>query len=358
MTAEPEVWAALLTARAPGAIAVIGMAGRQIAPMLERAVIARSGPQLLLPPLDRPSVGRLVDNGTVLDDVVVTCACSAAGLPIAELCVHGGVRVAQRTLMLLERLGARVVTPWEWHRRFGGANAVEADVDEALAHCASRKLARWLVHQRELLPPFLSAWTSHDPATRAAYLARTAAAQPLMRGLHIVLVGPPNAGKSTLANRLIGRPRVITSALAGTTRDWVAETALIQGWPAQLVDTAGLRHAGCEIEAEAIRRSRERAQLADVVICLLDATAAAQELQAARRSAHDAVPRQMPMLTVLNKCDVERARHVPADCRISALSGEGVAELEGRIAALLGLDQLDERLPTGFRPQHVFPEHT
>lgn len=353
MTPASSDVAAWLTPPAPGAVAVVGLAGPGVDVIASHVLLTRAGRAPTTLPLDRPMVSRLHDAGTVLDDVIVLRGNTVDGVPTVELCVHGGVRVAQRTLMLLEREGAAIIEPWEWHRRISGVDPIDADVDRALARCTARRLVEWLVGQRERLPAFLRAWPEHNDAVRADYRRRSAIASRLVDGLSVVLVGPPNAGKSTLANRLIGRPRVITSPLAGTTRDWVAETALIDGWPVELTDTAGLRETNCVIEAEAIRRGGERARSADAVVVLLDATATDDVLRESLAGIVRELPQAVARLVVLNKCDVGAGRVAGDVVRLSASTGEGVPEFERRLVSLLELDRLEEPLPAGFLPHHL-----
>lgn len=92
----------------------------------------------------------------------------------------------------------------------------------------------------------------------------------LRRGIRAAIIGRPNAGKSSLLNQLLGRDRAIVSPVPGTTRDTIEETANIRGLPVVFVDTAGLREAGDDIEAEGIRRSREALDRAELVLHVLD----------------------------------------------------------------------------------------
>lgn len=329
---------------------------------------------------------QLVDDGDVLDDVVVV-RIPGGDTPTAEISTHGGVRIAQRALMLLERCGAQVVDAGQFVSRSVTAHPIEHDCDGALLCTFSRRLTQWLLAQRRNLPPFLKRFDSLDSTQQAAFRDRSRIAVRLIRGLHVAIVGPPNVGKSTLANRLIGRDRVITSDQPGTTRDWVSETALIRGWPVTLTDTAGIRDTRCDIEVEAIRRARRQAGLADIVVIVLDATTTPNEQSAALQAilettrptpqdrgtgAHGTEPSGMAriQIVVLNKCDAtdpttaaktadsglpmenlqtESLEPLP----ISALTGAGVDDLESGIHAMLGLDHLEDDLPTAFLPHQL-----
>ncbi len=347
-----ETMASLLTALAPGAIAVIALHGTKSQEIL-RAILRRpksdTAPELRL---NTPTLCRIVENGQTLDDAIVIV--NENGL--AEIHTHGGVRIAQRVLILLAAQGAIPVAADKFVERATLDDPIRRDIDAAMIRSTSRRLTMWLLAQREILPVFLARIGEFSKEEREAFNHRTNIAVRLLRGIAIAIIGPPNAGKSTLANRLIGHDRVLTSDLPGTTRDWISETALINGWPVTLTDTAGLRDADCVIESEAIRRGREQARSADLVLIVLDATTSNADQLAAYRASTDSLPADAHRLVVFNKCDSSTARAMTLDdslsCEVSALQGSGVEELESHIEAVLELNQLDNRRPTGIRLEH------
>ena len=158
-------------------------------------------------------------------------------------------------------------------------------------------------------------------------------------GLTLAIVGRPNAGKSSLFNRLVERDRAIVTATPGTTRDLVTERISLDGIPLELVDTAGLRETVEEVEQLGIARSREALADAAIVLVVLDAT---QPINDEERRLLSAVEGR-PALIASNKCDLDpddsagsiagRLSNVPT-LRTSALTGEGIASLRDRILKL------------------------
>jgi small GTP-binding protein len=122
----------------------------------------------------------------------------------------------------------------------------------------------------------------------------------LREGARIVIAGAPNTGKSTLLNLLAGRERAIVSPHPGTTRDTIEEAITLQGYPLQLVDTAGLRDAPCEIEQEGIRRTHRALAEADLCVCLVDASRPLSPEEKTFLAAHD----PQKVLVLLNKIDL------------------------------------------------------
>jgi tRNA modification GTPase len=158
--------------------------------------------------------------------------------------------------------------------------------------------------------------------------------QRLRDGLHVVLVGPPNAGKSSLLNALAGSERAIVTAIPGTTRDVLREAIRLDGVELTLVDTAGLREAGDAIEAEGIRRARDEVARADLALAVLDARDPA--------AGQAAVAGPLAGVTTIwlhNKADLLAQRPPLADAQalyVSARSGLGLPELHARLRELSG----------------------
>jgi tRNA modification GTPase len=172
-------------------------------------------------------------------------------------------------------------------------------------------------------------------AAISALIASFAYGKLVHDGFTLAIVGRPNAGKSSLFNRLLEQDRAIVTAIPGTTRDLVSETAAIEGIPVRFVDTAGIRPSQDLVEALGIERSYQAMADADLTLVVLDISAplAAQDQELIERAL-----RQGKVLVVGNKCDLPRAVEfdkIDNALRISALTGEGIAELRGAIVETL-----------------------
>lgn len=161
----------------------------------------------------------------------------------------------------------------------------------------------------------------------------------LRDGLHAVLVGPPNAGKSSLLNALAGSERAIVTDVAGTTRDTLRETLRIDGLELTLVDTAGLREGGDAIEREGMRRARAELQRADLALVVVDA----RDPHAARTALGDSLAEVPRQLWIHNKCDLlPTAPTLAADAvAVSATTGAGMEQLHARLRDMAAGDAGD-----------------
>lgn len=170
----------------------------------------------------------------------------------------------------------------------------------------------------------------------------------LREGAHLVIAGRPNAGKSSLLNRLVDREAAIVTAIPGTTRDVLREHLSLDGLPLHLVDTAGLRESDDPVEQEGIRRAWAEIERADLVLLVVDATQGEGEEEGEIRRR---LPPRLPVITVYNKLD--RLTELPADASdvlfISARTGEGISTLREALKAQLHYSGHPEGLFTARR---------
>ena len=150
------------------------------------------------------------------------------------------------------------------------------------------------------------------------------------------IVGRPNAGKSSLFNRLLQQDRAIVTDIPGTTRDLVSETAALHGLPVRFIDTAGIREGGDRVETLGIERSYAAMADADCTLLVIDLSQPADPLDAAL-----AARVAGPLLVVGNKCDLTRQNSTKS-LPVSALTGEGIDELRNRIHALVAPEGVQE----------------
>jgi tRNA modification GTPase len=171
-------------------------------------------------------------------------------------------------------------------------------------------------------------------AQLAALLAAAERGRRLRDGLHAVIVGPPNAGKSSLLNALAGSDRAIVTDVPGTTRDLLQETIRVDGVELTLVDTAGLREAGDAIEREGMRRARAELERADAALVVLDA----RDPAAGRGAVETAVAGVPEILWLHNKCDLLPTAGAATEqaLPVSARTGAGFEALHARLRALAG----------------------
>ncbi len=369
---ENDTIAALATPGGTGAVALIRVSGPRAWELVETACGR---------PLDAPRTAALRSvrdaAGRVLDQVLVTPfrgPASYTGEDVVEVATHGGRLITRRVLERLLECGARPAGPGEFTERafFHGKldltqaeavmDLISAQSDLAI-RAAHEQLEGRLGRRTEALRhevlgvvAQVEAWIDFpeediDPETGAALdahiavvaegirglLATADQGRILREGLRTVICGLPNAGKSSLLNQLLGEERAIVSRTAGTTRDTIEEALVVDGVPLRLVDTAGLRQSGDEIEEEGIRRTRREAGRADLLIVVADASLPPAE------ALPDELPSVSRVLHVLNKTDLgEHAGWRGREAvRVSCADGRGLEALRGRIRELAELGEAD-----------------
>jgi tRNA modification GTPase len=332
--------AAISTAFGEGAIALLRLSGSHAVEIADAVFRSRRRVGELPPRVAQ--LGSIFDRERKLDDVLLTvfrAPASYTGEDVVEIACHGGVLVSRRILELLLRSGARSAEPGEFTQRafLNGKldltqaeavmDVISAQTDLAL-RAANEQLAgrlgeRILALRAAVLDTLAQVEAYIDfpeediePETGAALRGRIAAAladvesllvtagqgRVLREGLRTVLCGAPNVGKSSLLNRLIGFGRAIVSHHPGTTRDVLEETINVRGIPVRLMDTAGLREGGDELEQAGMERTRRALEQADLVLHLAEAPRS--PLDQFSGQALESFAGASRSLLVLNKCDL------------------------------------------------------
>jgi len=385
---------AIATAPGRGAVGIVRVSGANLRPLIDalcgRALEPRHA--TLLPFLDAQA--RPIDHGLAL---YFPAPHSYTGEDVLELHAHGGAVVLQLLAARCLEVAAegrmddlralRVAEPGEFTTRafingkldLAQAEAV-ADLIDAGTEAAARSAARSLVGEfsREVnalaeslieLRSLVEA-TLDFPDEEIDFLQRADALGRLARiderlhavlasarrgallrdGIHVVLAGQPNVGKSSLLNALAGAELAIVTPMPGTTRDKVAQTIQVEGVPLHVVDTAGLRSSADdrldEVERIGIERSWAEIGRADAVLVLHDLTRLTQPAYQRAQRAIDAQVQALtraPRLTVLNKCDVAPSP-APMDDAIvvSALTGQGLDDLRAALLRIAGWQAVPE----------------
>jgi tRNA modification GTPase len=362
---------AVATAPGRGAIGIVRVSG-PLVPEVARALLGAVPParRALLREF-RDAAGKAIDAGLAL---YFPAPDSYTGEALLELQGHGGAVVLELLIVRALALGCRRARAGEFTERAflnGKLDLAQAeaviDLIDAASAAGARAALRSLqgefsrdVHalveaitalrvQVEATIDFadeqIDTWSEPGVSGRcaqlderfAALLASSREGRVLTEGLSVVIAGRPNAGKSTLLNRLAGHEAAIVSEQPGTTRDLLRERILIDGMPLHVVDTAGLRRGGDAIEEEGMRRARAAMALADRVLFLIDTPA--DPTAASLVDLREQLPGGIPVTLVFNKCDL-LAGAVPADTagsiHISAVTGSGLEALRAHLKQVAG----------------------
>lgn len=321
----------MLTPLGQGGIAILHLCGPRALDLLAETFRPRSG-SFPKPDARRLHYGHVVDGGDVVDEVIIRLIPAApGGDPAAEVNCHGGLVAVQRVLECFVRRGAQAVEA----ETIVGARSpgrIAAEARRALLDAATPLGVDILLGQLDgALARALCDLPWERPRDAAAAMRRLLATERLGRALwqppRVALVGPANAGKSTLFNALAREDRVIVSPTPGTTRDAVAAEVALLGVPLWLTDTAGQRPPGSAVEAEAILRGRAAAAEADLVLLVLDGS---EPLPSPLADLLASTP--TPVLLVRSKADLASAPWVDAAAGAIAVSAPSASGL-GRLAA-------------------------
>ncbi len=351
MTAERDTIFALSSGRPPAAIAVVRISGPRAGEALRRLAGKVPEPRkAVLARLHDPDSGEVIDEALALRFAAPR---SETGEDMTELQLHGGRAVIAAVLDALGRIeGLRPAEAGEFTRRAfengkidltgveGLADLVMAETEgqrrqafRQMKGALGGRAEDWRQKLIQALALVEARIDFSDEADVPEHLVEPALAivrqlageigkgladdqrgERLRDGLVVAISGPPNAGKSTLLNRIARRDAAIVSPYAGTTRDVIEVHLDLHGWPVTLLDTAGIRDTGDPVEMEGVRRARERAAQADLVLWLIEAAGVAPGKVEPGRDPGGLLSENQAIWTVRNKIDLEKGQFSKNEC--------------------------------------------
>jgi tRNA modification GTPase len=381
MARDSDTIVAAATPPGRGGIGVVRISGDQTVRIARAVLGSLPEPRTATYRTFRDAEDRPLDTGIA---IYYPAPASFTGEAVLELQGHGGPVLLSIIVDAILALGARQAEPGEFSQRaflndkldLVQAEAIVDVIDSGTAQAARaalRSLSGAFSRAVDALAARLVALRVHVEAAidfpeeeidflsdaklrgeldacKAAFdalLFETQQGRALRDGYQVVIVGKPNAGKSSLMNLLSGQEAAIVTEVAGTTRDILREQIDIDGLAVELVDTAGLRDDPGRVEAEGIRRARKAIESADAVLWIQDATDSDQGNDNEHGRIDEALPENIPVIVVRNKIDLsgEAPGDVDNVVRLSAISGAGgagVAALRRRIRELAGYENQGE----------------
>lgn len=327
-----ETLAACLPPPGRAAIATLGIQGPRAWEIVRELFHPSSTSSKNLPEIPNRSevwLGRIGEQDTVADQVVVTVP-QTQPVPWVEVHCHGGTETVRWLLELLEKQGCRVCN-WPELEQATTTDPCKTAASLQLVNASTIRTAAILLDQyhgalAKALAEIQVALTKNDLSETIRLLESLARYANVGRHLTIpwkvAVIGPPNVGKSSLVNAVAGFQRSVVAPTPGTTRDLVTTLIAVDGWPVELIDTAGLREQGESLEAQGIMLAKDAAASADLCLWILDASVPPTWPE-------DNLREHEKIKFVVNKTDLPPAWKIdesPA-LLVSALTGTGLANL-------------------------------
>ena len=374
--------AAVATPEGLGGIGVVRISGDNAIMVADKVFKSVSGKVLSEQNGYTALFGHIVDDGNTIDEAVALvfrAPKSYTGEDTVELSVHGGSFVVKKVLRAVLSAGAQMAERGEFTRRAfengkinlteaeAVADIISADGEQALRasmaakngaifkKCAEIKenltFAAATVAAFSDFPDEEPEFSGIDKLEQMLCEAENSldrlcedydTGRMIRHGINTVIVGPPNAGKSTLMNLLVGCERSIVTSIAGTTRDIIEETVNLQGVTLKLSDTAGLRETDDEVEQIGVRLTKEKIDTADLIIAVLDSTDS-EKTEIAQLL--DGI-KGRPAVVVFNKSDLNSADTDLANSRglhfveMSAKRGTGIEKFTELVKSVTGTANL------------------
>jgi tRNA modification GTPase len=334
---HPPTVAAILTPRGRGAIATVAVAGPQATSIVEQLFAPATPRQLTERPLRDILYGRWLSTS---EEIVV----SRTEHDRVEIHCHGGVAASKAIIDSLVAAGCTAIS-WQDFVAREEPNRIRAAAHITLADCRTRRTATILLDQyngalesaiRHIESLLVNQQTNDAIQAVELLLSRARLGLHLASPWQVVIAGPPNAGKSTLINALLGYERAIVFDQPGTTRDVVTALAAFDGWPVELSDTAGLRESRDPLELAGVEKAQEQLRQADLILLVFDSS---QPWSDSEQLLADQWP---AALVVHNKIDLVPGAHVhesgpprPFGIELSALTGHNISQLIEAISSHL-----------------------
>lgn len=373
MTGRDDTICAIATPPGQGGVGIVRASGPAAAAIAQTLLGAEPRPRHAHLARFHAADGELLDEGLLL---FFPGPASFTGEDVVELQGHGGPMVLDRLLRRVVELGGRLARPGEFSERafhngkldLAQAEAV-ADLIAASTEAGARAAMRSLQGEfsqavQQLVEALIELRVYVEsamdfPDEEIDFLSEGAVAARLQRvveqlqqvrtsarrgqvlrdGMTVVIAGRPNAGKSSLLNRLAGYEAAIVTDIAGTTRDVLREAIHLDGMPLHIIDTAGLRDSADPVEQEGIRRAWHAIERADRILLLLDDRVG---MTAAEQAILERLPAGIAVTTVRNKIDLSGnpagldETELGPELRLSALTGDGVELLREHLKASMG----------------------
>jgi tRNA modification GTPase len=373
---KPDTIAAIATAHGRGGIGIVRLSGNNLGLFVQSITGKSLASRVATFTSFCDAQGNIIDQGIAL---FYPAPHSYTGEDVLELQGHGGIAVPQLLLQRCLELGARLAQPGEFTQRaflndkldLAQAESV-ADLIDATTTQAARSAMRSLqgefssaihslvdklVHLRKLIEAMLDFSEEeidmlsvdqrnisiNELLSELDQITRLADQGSLLReGAHVVLVGQPNVGKSSLLNQLSGEDIALVSDIPGTTRDVIRQSIQLNGVPLHIIDTAGLRDAQDQIEQMGIARTHGAVKKADAILLILDS---AKGISPEEQKIKDELPTDVPVVRIFNKIDLSGNKatveedDTGCDIYLSAKTGAGLDLLRERLLALIGWHQ-------------------
>lgn len=381
-----DVIASISTAPGIGGIGIVRMSGEKCFDVLNKIFIPKKQEKIENIKGYTMKYGHIVENGEIIDEVLVSYFKAPRSYTTENMCeinTHGGNIIIRKILDLCLKNGANMAEPGEFTKRAflnGRIDLVQAESVAEIIDAKSEKEAKTSMKQlegnlskkiKEIKQEILDVMVNVDVSidypeydvedvtnkqiadmldsvqNRLEKLEKSFDSGKLIKeGIKTAIIGKPNAGKSSLLNAILKEDRAIVTEYEGTTRDTIEEFVNINGVPLKLIDTAGIREAKDEVEKIGIRKSKEIAEEADLVIAIFDSSKELSKedleiLKIIKNKKSIILLNKSDLNSVLKENDTRFTDITKNIIKISALNGEGLENLYDLISKMYNLEEIN-----------------